>query len=256
MTRNIIIKLAITLIVASLSYSVFWFFKTGQIEKQIAKFVSDNNVYVSSGEIKVSGFPFSQRVNIKNFKFRIPNKALNKNQIIISEIKAKSSIFGNNFEVTIGESMLEDENGNLLKITFNKDPNISISMENNRTITLNYQDEGYSILDVNQNHLYSAQSTLIKITSKSQEEGKISIKVNSDIKQIDGFDIVDFYKNVFEQSIVKGIQTEKIKLGSSVIKNAIVTPEVIDEQPQVPQNIEENLAKPDATETIVDQILN
>lgn len=243
MTRNIIIKLLIALLVLSLSYSIFWFFKIGQIEKRIAKFVSDNNVYVSSGEIKMSGFPLSQNINIKDFKFRIPSKTLSKNQIIVSDIKAKSSIFNNNFELTITEAILEDENGNLLKISFTKNPSISIATTG-QSITLNYKDDGYEILDANQNHLYSAQSSLIKIASEIQGEGKISIKVTSDIKQINGFDISDFYKNVFEQSIVKGIQTEKIKLGSSEIKNAVnPMPETVN-QPEMPQNIEENLIKP------------
>lgn len=244
MTRNIIIKLVISLVVISLSYSIFWFFKVGQIEKRIAKFVSDNNVYISSGEIKVSGFPLAQNVNIKDFKFRIPSKALNKNQILLSEIKAKSGIFSNNFELTINEAKLEDENGNLLQISFTKAPIISMSM-GGQSITLSYKDDGYEILDVNQNHLYSAQSSLVKIVSEEKEEGKILIKVTSDIKQINGFDIVDFYKNVFEQSIVKGIQTEKIKLGSSTIKNITEpTPETAVTQPEIPQNIEENLVKP------------
>ena len=59
MNRGIVLKLLIVLVILVSAHSVFWFFKTGQVEKQIQNFISENSTYISAGEIAVSGFPLS-----------------------------------------------------------------------------------------------------------------------------------------------------------------------------------------------------
>ena len=71
MKKGLIIKLAIVLIVLVLSYCVFWFFKAGQSEKQINKFIADNSAHISAGEVSVSGFPVAQRISISDLKIVI-----------------------------------------------------------------------------------------------------------------------------------------------------------------------------------------
>jgi len=240
--KSVIIKTAITLIVLAVCYAMFWFFKVGQLEKRITRFIGDNNVYLSSGEISVKGFPLSQNVTIKDLKFRIPNKILSKNQVIVKEFKAQSSIFSNNFTVSLGnEITLEDENGNLLPISFNQQPKISISLNKSKSVTLDYQDSGYQILDLNKENLYSAQSSVVKIIASPQSDGKISVKVSTSIKEINGYDIVDLYKNLLEQSIIKGIETEKIKIGSSFSNVANPTINQNELSLEIPNATTENL---------------
>ena len=95
MKKGLIIKLAIVLVVLVLSYCVFWFFKAGQSEKQINKFIADNSAYISSGEISISGFPVNQKIVINDLKITVPVNLIAKRQIQIKQLEAKSSIFLN-----------------------------------------------------------------------------------------------------------------------------------------------------------------
>ncbi len=78
MNKGIVIKTGIVLVVFAVIHSIFWFFKTGQIEKQINNFISENSANVSAVEVKVSGFPLKQTVAISDLKFSLPNPALAK----------------------------------------------------------------------------------------------------------------------------------------------------------------------------------
>jgi hypothetical protein len=95
MKKSLIIKLSIVLVVLVLSYCVFWFFKAGQSEKQINKFIADNSSYISSGEIAVSGFPVAQKISISDLKITVPINLIAKRQIVIKQLQANSGIFSN-----------------------------------------------------------------------------------------------------------------------------------------------------------------
>ena len=78
MKKDLIIKLAIALGVIVFGYSIFWFFKAGQIEKQVNKFITENSSNVSVAEISVSGFPIAQKISITDLKFSLPTSLFNK----------------------------------------------------------------------------------------------------------------------------------------------------------------------------------
>ena len=146
MGRNILIKLAILLVVAALVYSVFWFFKVGQVEKQIKEFVSNNSSYVSAGEIVVSGFPLAQKITIKNLKFTIPNAALDKNQVLVPHLEATAGILASDYKIALVEKVsVQDPDGNLATVEFAKDPEINVSILDGNITKFYYQDSGYRI---------------------------------------------------------------------------------------------------------------
>ena len=215
MGRSIIIKLAILLVVAALVYSVFWFFKVGQVEKQIKEFVNNNASYVSTGEVVVSGFPLSQKITIKNLKFTIPNAALDSNQVIVPHLEATAEILSPDYAVKLIEPIsVENAEGNIAKVEFSKDPEITISLLDGNIAKLRYQDSGYRILGADQKVIYSASNSMISVKSNVTSD-KTTNSISVSIKEIEGFDIISLYKNILEKKIVSGIKTGEIMLGNN-----------------------------------------
>jgi len=213
MAKNIIVKVVILLVVSSLSYSVFWFFKIGQIEKQISKFIGENSNYLSAGNIETTGFPLRQKISIKNFKFRIPNVLLNKKQITVGEIAAETSIFSNEFEVDVsGGFLAQDISGNNFEISFASAPKINFSVLDGRITEFSYQDFGYSITDSSGNKVYSSSASKVNIISSLGKDSKIKTRIVANIKDVSGFDVVSIYKNVLEEKVLKGINTGTISV--------------------------------------------
>ena len=62
MKKDLIIKLTIVFLVIVFGYSVFWFFKAGQIEKQLNKFISENSTNISVAKLTVTGFPVAHKI--------------------------------------------------------------------------------------------------------------------------------------------------------------------------------------------------
>ncbi len=223
MSKNIVIKLVILLVVAALVYSVFWFFKVGQVEKQITNFISENNAYVSAGEIAVSGFPLSQKVTIKDLKFTIPNALLNKRQTVVKHLEAKAGIFSSDFIINLSEGVLvQDLEGNSSAVEFSKAPEISATIADGRIIKFNYQDSGYRILDAEKNITYAASGSLVKIESFVAADDKITTKITANARDIEGFDVINVYKNAFEKKVIEGIKTGEIALGSNSMAQPVV----------------------------------
>jgi hypothetical protein len=237
MGRNIVIKLAILLVVAALVYSVFWFFKVGQVEKQIKEFVSNNSSYISAGEVVVSGFPLAQKITIKNLKFTIPNAALDKNQVLVPHLEATAGILASDYKISLIETVsVQDPDGNLSSVEFAKDPEISVSMLDGNIAKFHYQDSGYRILGADKSAIYSSTSSMVSVKN-SVEMDKITNLISINIKEIEGFDIISLYKNILEKKIVDGIKTGEIALSNNLANaadsaqiapdaNAITTPQV------------------------------
>jgi len=215
MGRNIVIKLAILLVVAALVYSVFWFFKVGQVEKQIKEFVSNNSSYVSAGEVVVSGFPLAQKITIKNLKFTIPNAALDKNQVLVPHLEATAGILASDYKITLIETVsVQDPDGNISSVEFAKDPEISISMLDGNIAKFHYQDSGYRILGADKSVIYSSTNSMVSVKN-SVEMDKITNLVSINIKEIEGFDVISLYKNILEKKVVDGIKTGEISLSNN-----------------------------------------
>lgn len=215
MARNIIIKLAIALIVSTLVYCAFWFFKIGQVEKQINKFISDNSPFVS-GEVSVSGFPASQKITVKNLKISLPILALDNNEIIVPHLEAKTGIFGSDYEVSLVEpASIQDIDGNQLSVEFTSNPEIKISIADGNIKSFSYKDSGYKILNADKTVAYSSSSNSVSINSTFEIE-KTSHQVTAQISESEGFSLVDFYKNSLEKKIIDGIKTGEVVVSSSM----------------------------------------
>lgn len=218
MNKNIVVKLAILLVVLALVYSVFWFFKVGQVEKQINNFISKNSAHVSVGEIAVSGFPLSQKITLKDLKFTIPSPVLDKRHVVVKHLEAKAGIFASNFVVTLLEPVtLQDAESNSATVEFIKDPEIAVSITDGRAAKFSYKDSGYKILDAEKNIIYAAISSTVEIESSVSDDDKVVTRILANVREIEGFDVIDIYKNAFEKKVTEGIKTGEITLGNAMI---------------------------------------
>ncbi len=227
MSKNTVIKIAILLIVAALVYSVFWFFKVGQLEKQVRNFIDENGAYVSSGSIAVSGFPLSQKLTINDLVFSAPTSFLPETKVTIKSLEAKSKIFSNSFSASISKEVsLQDTQGNIMNLEMNSDPEISFNIKEGKLENFSYKDSGYRILNTEKQAVYTASSSSLTFSSNQESNEKISNKIALDIKDIQGFDLGDFYKNAFEKKVIEGIKTGEISIGNNnapILNNPALT---------------------------------
>jgi hypothetical protein len=220
MIKKIVFRTLIILSIASLLYGVFWFFKVGQAEKELNKFIVENSANISAGEISISGFPFSQKIKISDLRFRIPSSALNKKEIIISEITAHTQILSSKFTISFPNNSvkLKDAQNNFYDVEFAKDPEISIAINDSYIESLNYEDLGYRILDDKKNVIYAAKSSNISVESKGDKSGVINSKISINIKEIENLDIVGLYNNATEEKVINALKTGQITFSSQRYK--------------------------------------
>lgn len=216
MKKDLIIKIGIAIFSVIFGYCVFWFFKAGQIEKQLNKFITDNGANISVAELSVSGFPISQKIVATDLKLTIPTALFNKKQIIVKNIEAKASIFSDDFVVTaITQVSVNDIEKGLMSVEFSKDPEISFTVSSSGIQKLNYQDMGYRITDNEKNIFYSASRTSINIQTSTDDLQKTIVKIVGNINEVQGFGVIDVYKSGLEKKIIEGIKTEEIVFGSA-----------------------------------------
>lgn len=217
MSKHIVIKSAIVLVVLAVVHSVFWFFKTGQLEKQVNNFISENNSHISAGEVSVSGFPFKQTVSVKDLKFTIPNPAFSKYQTTVKHLEATSGLFNNNFTLAILDQVLIQDNDTNISglIEFSKDPEITASISDGMIAKFFYQDFGHRLLDAEKNVIYASGGVNFSMESTVEEGDKIKNKISANIKDVEGFDILSIYKNSSEKKVIEGIKTGEIMIGNS-----------------------------------------
>ena len=215
MKKGLIIKLSIVLVVLVLSYCVFWFFKAGQSEKQINKFIADNSSYISAGSIAVSGFPVGQKIVISDLKITVPVNFVAKRQIIIKQIEATSGIFSTDFLVSLGDGVkIQDleSSGEIYDVEFVNKPEIMVSLIGDTIAKFQYNDTGFKILDAEKNAINSSAGLSILSENSVDETEKRTNKINISFKELEGYAVLDFYKNVLEKKVIEGIKTEEIKI--------------------------------------------
>lgn len=243
MGKSIAIKLAILLVVASLVYSVFWFFKVGQVEKQINKFVSDNSSYISAGDVTVSGFPLTQKITIKNLKFSIPNSVLDKNEVMVPHLEANAGIMDSDYKIKLIDPVsIQDADGNISSVEFAQTPDITISISEGNITKFHYQDSGYKILSQDKSVSYSANSSMVSIKSNFELD-KITHNISANINDIEGFSVINLYKNVLEKRVIDGIKTNEIALSST--NPATTNVDAAAQNPQSPSTVAANSAAVD-----------
>lgn len=215
MKKGLIIKLAIVLVVLVLSYCVFWFYKAGQSEKQINKFIADNSANISAGEISVSGFPIGQKIIISDLKITIPVNLVAKRQITVKQLEATSGIFSNDFVVNLVDVVkIQDleNSGDVFDVEFVSKPEIMVSLLGGSIAKLQYNDAGFKILDTEKNIVNSSLGLSVLSENSVDETEKRINKINISFKELEGYSVFDFYKNVLEKKVVEGIKTEEIKV--------------------------------------------
>lgn len=215
MKKGLIIKLAIVLVVLALSYCVFWFYKAGQSEKQINKFIADNSAYISAGEISVTGFPIGQKIVLSDLKITVPVNLVAKRQIIIKQLEATSGIFSNDFMVNLVDAVkIQDleNSGDVFDVEFTGKPEIMVSLFGGSIAKLQYNDSGFKILDAEKNVVNSSLGLSILSENSVDEADKRINKINISFKELEGYAVIDFYKNVLEKKVIEGIKTEEIKV--------------------------------------------
>jgi len=215
MKKGLIIKLAIVLVVLVLSYCVFWFYKAGQSEKQINKFIADNSANISAGEISVSGFPVGQKIVISDLKITIPVNLVAKRQITVKQLEATSGIFSNDFVVNLVDVVkIQDleNSGDVFDVEFVSKPEIMVSLLGGSIAKLQYNDAGFKILDTEKNIVNSSLGLSVLSENSVDETDKRINKINISFKELEGYSVFDFYKNVLEKKVVEGIKTEEIKV--------------------------------------------
>jgi hypothetical protein len=213
--KGLLAKLLITLVAAIVVYSVFWFFKLGQVEKKINRFVSENSGNVSISDISVAGFPFLQRVTITDLRFNLPTPALDKSQVLVKSLEANAGIFQSQYDITINDKVIiYDQEGDAAKLEFNSAPEIIVAISDGLIEKISYKDAGYKITEVNQEVSYAASASSLNVTSASDEDDKVTFKISASITDMKGFGVSDVYKNAFEKRIIDALRTGELAIGS------------------------------------------
>ncbi|MFM7557278.1 MAG: hypothetical protein ACKO46_01750, partial [Alphaproteobacteria bacterium] len=213
MKKGLIIKLAIVLIVIGLSYCVFWFFKAGQTEKQINKLIGENSNHLTIGEVSVAGFPLNQKITINDLKVTIPVNLVSKKTFILKKIEATASIFSNEFQINILDVVkTQDAEGDIYDIEFANQPEITLSLNDGFVSNFKYTDGGFKVLDGEKNIVNSTKGTTLTSETSIDESEKKTSKISIALNEVEGYALVDFYKNIIEKKVIEGIKTEEIKV--------------------------------------------
>ncbi len=195
MTRSIISKFIITLIVLFTALSIFWFFKTSAIKKQALALISSSGGNVSATSVSVAGFPLEQKLSIDDLKIQLsllnplPNLPTtlvpnNKYQIQIKKLEASASIFSGDFIITnFGETSFQDQNGVASSIQFNQPPKANFSVSGGDLVKFSYQDSGYKIVDAGKNVLFENGNSVVNFDSVI-EGNKYRNKVKAEFKDV------------------------------------------------------------------------
>jgi hypothetical protein len=195
MTRNIISKFIIVLIVLFTGLSLFWFFKTSAIKKQTLAFIAESGGKISATSVSVSGFPLQQKLTIDDLKFQLaanlPQTPLmpanNKYQVNIKKLEAASSILSGEFKVTTIEDIsFQDQNDVSSLLQFNQPPQAEFSVVGGELVKFLYQDTGYKILDSGKNILFENGNSSINFESNIVDN-KYHNKVKVEFKDVGMF---------------------------------------------------------------------
>jgi hypothetical protein len=241
MIKNIIIKSLIIILILIIGYSIFWFFKAGQIEKQISDIVSENSSNFSISSVEVKGFPLKQKIVLTDLKISLNNSFLKNYQITFKEIEAVGKIFSSEFKAKITQiaELQNIQNNSISTVIFNSEPEISFKIANSMLKDFSYKDQGIKISDADTNEIFSFAASEIKFSSELAEDEKIINKISFNIKEVSKFDLFDIYKNSYEQKIIDGLKT-----GEIVLNNQIA--ELSNNQIDNTQNIKVETANADA----------
>lgn len=248
--KSLLIKIGIAVVAVVLLVSTFWFFKVGQLEKQINKFAANSNSSISIGELSVGGFPFSQKVHLKDVKLSLTNLSIEPISISIQNIEADAKIFSYEFVVTKLEGLtLMDSSGSVSNVELNGVPSLSFSIADGRLLKLNYQDSGYKVKN-GELVIYSSASNNISLDSVLTGEKDLKSKILLDFKGVEGIEASSLYKLV-ESKLVNLVKSGEIALSNQSDASA---EEIMDDDSS--DDSEEEVAEAEGVKSTQDQSAN
>ena len=188
MVQKVLLRFILPLLVFLLtSYVAFWFIKSGEIKKNIVSIV-EKNPNIKAESIISSGFPLKNNIEIRGLRIKSSNSFFSGGDIFISSVSAKTGIFSNKFQVTIGSVEVESFDGKSKNIKFNKEPTIEVSLKNQKISKISYKDDGYSILNSDGNLVFKVGDSDTQINFDLSDNSQI-ITIDSNFRNIDKFDI-------------------------------------------------------------------
>lgn len=225
--KGLLVKILIVFITAIIVYSVFWFFKLGQVEKQINRLVGEHSSKISVSDISTSGFPLSQKITISNLRFTLPTAALDKNQVLVQSLEATAGIFDAEYQVKIiGAVSITNQENKTANLQFNGAPQISIMLGNGSVEKLTYRDSGYKIIDAEQKILFSSSSANLEIKSTIDENQQTIFDISASVSGMEGFGVEEIYKNTFEKRIIDALKTGELAIGAPANPVDVTTAEI------------------------------
>lgn len=214
MSKKILAVVIILVLIMAGGQSAFWFFKTSQLEKHLTKYLNKKDTFFSVDKFEISGFPLQQNVSAHILKIKVPESFVKSSNLIFKKIKLSSSIFSNNFDINILENtVLRDANSRNNKVEFNKNPTASLKINSSGIESFTYRDNGYVIFGEDKNPITKSGANSVQLTVSKNESGQIISHIKASSKDAENFDLAEFYKNNYENSIIDGIKTGKIQIG-------------------------------------------
>jgi hypothetical protein len=253
MTRNIISKFIIVLIILFTALGLFWFFKTSTIKKQTLAFIADSGGRISATSVSVSGFPLDQKLTIEGLKFQLSASlphlpivpASQQYQIEIKKLEAKASILSGEFIITnIEDVSYQDQTGTPNLVQFNQAPQANFVVSGGELTKFSYQDIGYKILDAGKNVLFENGSSMINFES-AFDGNKYNNKVKVEFKDVGMFNsIVPSAPPAVGENVLPdaGVASSD----SQVVAGSVAQPSIPNVAPannDVPANVTGNLVK-------------
>lgn len=213
MAKKFLTKLVSLVSVFVLLYSIFWFFKAGQLEKHINNFVANNSPNVSLASFDISGYPLQHKVTVRDLRFSLPFKSLEKSKIVVKKIEATSEVFQNEFMISVlGDVIVFDKQNQINNVEFMRNPKARLLFSSGRVSEFSYDDFGYRVFDVSKNVVYAASSSSMKFFSRASDDGQVKNKIKVKVRDIEGLDVAAIYKNIFENRVIDAIKTGKIRV--------------------------------------------
>jgi hypothetical protein len=187
MTRGIISKFIVVLIILFTAQGTFWFFKTSAVKKETLSLISKSSGQIGASSVSVSGFPFYQKLKITDLKFEpimLPGSVQVSGgyKINIKNFEATSNIFSNNFVVTNLQGVALQDGIDTKSIEFNSNPKISFSASGSGISKFSYLDNGYKIIDLSKNILFENGSSMFSFESSKFESSKGDEKLLHNVK--------------------------------------------------------------------------
>ena len=188
---------------------------------------------------------------ISDLKIIVPVNLIAKRQIIIKQLQANSGIFSNEFVVNFTDVVKVqdlDNSGDIFDVEFVSQPEILVSLLDGAISKFQYNDVGFKVLDAEKNVVNATTGTSILSENSVDESDKRTNKINISFKDLEGYTVIDFYKNLLEKKVIEGIKTEEIKVNINPV--AMVDPNIQQMPPISPD--QSGVVQPNMMAPVVD----